>query len=138
LKIDALQKYAISKSNEDLKQKASKWTKTTLSKIVLCHNKEQEFPSTDCLTRKCDHCNVTQLSEFLQAQIDSTPEDEEIMWFKWELISIESDGGKKRVTSCVSKKSSFKDIIRDLKMIYQIIHSIYLEYVGNTNRCKIV
>lgn len=112
LKSDALQKYAISKSNEDLKQKASKWTKTTLSKIVLCHNEEQEFPSTDCLTRKCDHCNVTKLSEFLQEQIDNTPEDEEILWFKWELISIESDGGKKRVTSCVSKKSSFKDIIR--------------------------
>jgi hypothetical protein len=112
LKSDALQKYAISKSNEDLKQKASKWTKTTLSKIVLCHNEEQEFPSTDCLTRKCDHCNVTKLSEFLQEQIDNTPEVEEILWFKWELMSIESDGGKKRVTSCVSKKSSFKDIIR--------------------------
>lgn len=79
---------------------------------MLCHNEEEEFPSTDCLTRKCDNCNVTKLSEFLQEQIDSTPEDEEIIWFKWELISIESDGGKKRVNSCVSKKSSFKDIIR--------------------------
>lgn len=82
---------------------------------MLCRNEEQKFPSTDCLTRKCDHCNVTKLSEFLQEQIDSTPEDEEIMWFKWELISIESDRGKKRVTSCVSKKSSFKDIIRELE-----------------------
>lgn len=41
--------------------------------------------------------------------------DEEILWFKWELVSGDTEGAKKKVTSCVSHKTSFAEFIEEFE-----------------------
>ncbi|KAK3089976.1 hypothetical protein FSP39_008135 [Pinctada imbricata] len=106
LKIEALQKFALEKENEGLKSEVKNWNKTRLGDIILCEY--QNYPKLECLNRSCQHCTVKSLSEKVKDTI-SDHHDDIITYYEWKPITVESENGSKRVTSCVKENCSMKD-----------------------------
>lgn len=88
-----------------MKHNVSKWNKTIALKITLCNHAQKDFSHQICLERNCEDCSESNLSEFM----------EKIVCFKWELVSVVTEGAKKKVTSCVSHKTSFAEFIEEFE-----------------------
>ena len=117
LKLEALGKYVRTMENDENKDVLA-GVDTNRKKIVsetLCQNEEGENPKQKCLMRDCQECGVKLLDNYLKPITDIN-NDTEIIWNKWESISISKDDKIKRCVSCVTKTSSLSDFTNQLKM----------------------
>ena len=111
LKIDAIQKFSTEKGSDNLKGTVKNWNKTNVSNITLCNYSEKEYPKAECLNRSCNECKVTNISDLLKDDVEGQM-NEVITWFRWQLVSLETESGVKK-----------SYIMRETRNIIEIFYS---------------